>query len=578
MANTTPYEIEIFKAGKRTASNGVTLDFPVAKLQEVVETYNPKVFRAPAIVSHDTAGVDDSKIANTFDASQSTKNKTAARELCYGFPTKLKLVGGNLKASFEKMAPQLVQWVREGMLHSISPSFYLPNSPNNPYPGKLSLRHIAFLGKTPPAVKGLEPLPEPPLEWSESEFGYIDFNINDPEEGVISFSMGLNIMSSPWLVAADLFQRYREFLIDSENLETAERVLPTEEIANLRQLANSDTEKNQKIAELQSEISELSQALEDLQNSDDDSDYEDNSEEYENQISELQAEISALKSELANGSESGSYWQQVCDQQKGLIDSLQMQVSNYENGSVGNAYSPLARAVSYGESPDYVAAMKSLKMTTADVAEATGIDETKLKKFVAGKAKLSAEQIEELNGLLELDYGSMQAKLDKKQAELEYRESQLDELQDSLNEREDELQQREAEITTQQQQIEYSETTKFVDGLVQEGKLNAARRDRTIHLLLNTDNSSKIEFSEGEVLSPRQELMGELSSRKAWNFSETIVKGDEIPARSAAPIPGATQNSDQQLQAVLNWCQANGKDPDNMANFNEALSVLNITF
>ncbi|MBF0186018.1 MAG: hypothetical protein HQM06_16735, partial [Magnetococcales bacterium] len=42
-----------------------------------------------------------------------------------------------------------------GRFKKISASFYPPDSPNNPTPGLFALRHIAFLGAQPPAIKGL---------------------------------------------------------------------------------------------------------------------------------------------------------------------------------------------------------------------------------------------------------------------------------------------------------------------------------------------------------------------------------------------------------------------------------------
>ena len=43
----------------------------------------------------------------------------------------------------------------KGRFKKRSASFYPPEHPNNPTPGKWHLRHVAFLGAQPPAVKGL---------------------------------------------------------------------------------------------------------------------------------------------------------------------------------------------------------------------------------------------------------------------------------------------------------------------------------------------------------------------------------------------------------------------------------------
>jgi hypothetical protein len=259
--------VEIFLAGTRPASNGVSTTITPADLQEIADTYNPKIFRAPAIVS-ENLGHD---IGNYTDTTVSK-----SKELCHGIPAKLRRVGDRLYAGFESLSPQLANWIRKKQLHSVSSSFYLPNSPNNPYEGKWSLRHIAFLGATPPACKGLAPLPEPPPEWGEGKGKFDPYVVSfeDSFEGVISFEMYMN--NSPWAIAADLFQRYREYLIESEDLETADRVLPAEQIAALRDMAASDALKSQQISDLQMQVAQLQMSgdKEEWEESDESTDYE----------------------------------------------------------------------------------------------------------------------------------------------------------------------------------------------------------------------------------------------------------------------------------------------------------------
>ncbi|MHC5827507.1 MAG: hypothetical protein ACYT04_69415, partial [Nostoc sp.] len=134
-----------------------------------------------------------------------------------------------------------------------------------------SLRHIAGLGTTPPACKGLAPPPDPPSDWCEAEeFKSYAINFQDNEEGVISFDMYVGSpMQSPWAIAADLFQRYREYLIESEDAETAEKVLPADQIAALRDAATSDGLKNQQILQLQMQVAQLQQDGDDDDDDDD---------------------------------------------------------------------------------------------------------------------------------------------------------------------------------------------------------------------------------------------------------------------------------------------------------------------
>ncbi len=51
---------------------------------------------------------------------------------------------------------ELVNLVRSGHYKKVSASFLLPGHPSNPSKTSLHLKHIGFLGATPPGVKGLE--------------------------------------------------------------------------------------------------------------------------------------------------------------------------------------------------------------------------------------------------------------------------------------------------------------------------------------------------------------------------------------------------------------------------------------
>lgn len=172
-------EIEILRLGRHTASNGVSQEFTHEMAQEIVDTYSPDLFKAPLIISHNTGGHGDRDIVNT--------------ELAFGTPKYLKKAGDRVKAVFEKISPQFTEWVRNHQILGISPSFYPPNHSGNPTPGKWHLRHIAGLGKNPPAIKGMAAL-------SLSEFLHLDdavaisfneFNLESENTLTLNYSEGL---------------------------------------------------------------------------------------------------------------------------------------------------------------------------------------------------------------------------------------------------------------------------------------------------------------------------------------------------------------------------------------------------
>ena len=90
----------------------------------------------------------------------------------YAWVKGLSLEGDTLKAELTQIDPEFSEMVQMGRFKKISASFYLEDSPHNPKPGKLYLRHVGFLGAMPPAVKGLR---NP--EFSENEKGVVNFSI-----------------------------------------------------------------------------------------------------------------------------------------------------------------------------------------------------------------------------------------------------------------------------------------------------------------------------------------------------------------------------------------------------------------
>ena len=102
--------------------------------------------------------------------------------LCVGHPQDnlpaygwVKSVGRNaqgvLTIATHSVEPQFAEMVAARRFPKRSASFYPPNSPNNPTPGKWYLRHVAFLGAQPPAIAGLK-----------------DIQFAAHDEGVVCFS------------------------------------------------------------------------------------------------------------------------------------------------------------------------------------------------------------------------------------------------------------------------------------------------------------------------------------------------------------------------------------------------------
>ncbi len=124
--------IRIFRAGRHTDANGNTVEFTNKDIDDIVRSYNPSFHEAPIVIGH-------------------PKHNAPA----FGWTRGLHKRDGEVLASVDQLDPSFAEAVRKGHYKKVSASFYRPDSPNNPTPGKYHLRHIGFLGAQPPAIKGL---------------------------------------------------------------------------------------------------------------------------------------------------------------------------------------------------------------------------------------------------------------------------------------------------------------------------------------------------------------------------------------------------------------------------------------
>lgn len=124
---------QIFRAGVHTAMRGQRLEFSEHDLELTASTYAATKKDAPLVLGH-------------------PENDNPS----YGRVVGLFAKAGVLFAQAE-VDPALAGMVRQGSYRYVSASFFQPQSPNNPMPGVYTLKHVGFLGATPPSVKGLTP-------------------------------------------------------------------------------------------------------------------------------------------------------------------------------------------------------------------------------------------------------------------------------------------------------------------------------------------------------------------------------------------------------------------------------------
>jgi hypothetical protein len=190
---------EIFRAGTHTSSEGTQLTFTDADLASIVAGYNTALHHAPIVVGHPK------------------QDKPA-----YGWVDAISVKDDRLVATPADVDASFSDLVKGKKFRKVSAAFYQPQSPNNPTPGSYYLRHVGFLGAAAPAVKGLK----------QVEFADDTLVVTFEDTEFVDYQMIWGIDA-----AARLFRGVRDWLIESKDLETANRVLPEWDIGQLAQTA-----------------------------------------------------------------------------------------------------------------------------------------------------------------------------------------------------------------------------------------------------------------------------------------------------------------------------------------------------
>lgn len=174
---------EIFRAGTHKAADGSEKTYTTADLDTIANNFNADI-SAPIVIGH-----------------PKTNNPA------YGWVDSVKREGEKLYASFKQVVPEFSEWVNKG---------YYKNRSISLYPD-MRLRHVGFLGAQPPAVKGLE-----------------EFQFSEEENALTyDFADGNDFK---FIGIADVFQNLRDLLIDKFDLDTANRVISTWKIDDLKQI------------------------------------------------------------------------------------------------------------------------------------------------------------------------------------------------------------------------------------------------------------------------------------------------------------------------------------------------------
>lgn len=174
-------KIHVFRAGPQISSNGMEKTFTQKDLQEVVESYEPDVHEAPIVIGH--SGDSDSAPA-------------------YGWVKGFEREGDDLYAKVDTTAP-MDNLLKNKHYKKVSISLYSPKSKVNPHKGKWSARHLAMLGASPPAIKGLSD-----FGYSEAEILDFSMDLEDEDDSMKNFGPSFLDELSPGDLMKEAYQEH----------------------------------------------------------------------------------------------------------------------------------------------------------------------------------------------------------------------------------------------------------------------------------------------------------------------------------------------------------------------------------
>ena len=201
--------VEVLKVGTFRDMHGRDITVTRDDLTELATSYDTARYRAPVVIGHPK--VEDN---------------------AWGVIERFEVDGDSLYAIEGQVDAQFSAFRDAGHYAERSLSYFLPDSPNNPTPGKKHAKHLGFLGGAAPAVPGLERLQGRQRVAALSAF--------DPEDTlVVSLSMR-NDRRWGFSTAASMFSGLRDWVVETFGLDKADQVIPRWQIDSLREAAAPD--------------------------------------------------------------------------------------------------------------------------------------------------------------------------------------------------------------------------------------------------------------------------------------------------------------------------------------------------
>lgn len=204
--------IEAFQVGRQRDSAGGARLWEPSDLDEMASAYNETLeagkHEAPILIGHD---------GNTS----------------FGWVEKAYRDGDILKLDYRQVDKAFAEAANAGRYKKRSISIYPRNHPDNPTPGRLNIRHLAYVGI--PAIKGLSD-----HTFNDSGEGFLTLEFSALNSATAQSPEATDFMewsaASAFSLVAGIFQKLRDRLIAESGVEEADKVLPSAVLADLGQM------------------------------------------------------------------------------------------------------------------------------------------------------------------------------------------------------------------------------------------------------------------------------------------------------------------------------------------------------
>jgi hypothetical protein len=184
-AKTLSARIEVFRPGTFTPMKGEPITYSAADLRAIADAYSPDTAPAPIVVGHPSIDAPAYGWIEGFEYDAQAER---------------------LFANLGQVEPQFADMVKGGRFKKVSMAFFAPDQSHNPVPGTWYPKHLGFLGAAPPAVPGLK-------------------NVAFAAQEGVTFTSAFGEPGFERVAA--MFRAIRDWFIEREGVEAADKVLPS---------------------------------------------------------------------------------------------------------------------------------------------------------------------------------------------------------------------------------------------------------------------------------------------------------------------------------------------------------------